>query len=106
MTGKTCTTRLATGGVCGAPAIAVFAPKFVGRGEVFYECAVHYTGPPMREPEPERLVVGARVGVIHVGVHKTGRVVKVTPTKVHVEVATYGGKATKVIVRPKTEVTT
>lgn len=48
--------------------------------------------------------VGTVVYVTHIGVTKTGRVVKVTPTKVHVEVATYGGKETKVIVRPKAEV--
>lgn len=44
------------------------------------------------------------VYVTHIGVRKCGRVVKVGRTRAHVEVATYGGKATKVIVRPIAEI--
>lgn len=55
---------------------------------------------------PVKIEVGMTVGVVHIGVRKYGEVVKVGRTRVHVKIATYGGKATKVIVRPITEVTT
>lgn len=51
--------------------------------------------------------VGDRVTVTHIGVAKTGRVVKVGRTRVHVEVVVYAGtprERTKTIVVPKTEV--
>jgi hypothetical protein len=48
--------------------------------------------------------VGEFVTVEHIGVAKTGRIVKVTPTRVAVEVVVYGGttrETTKVITRAK-----
>lgn len=51
--------------------------------------------------------VGDRVTVTHIGIAKTGRVVKVGRTRVHVEVVVYAGttrERTKTIVVPKTEV--
>lgn len=102
MTGKTCTVRYATTGVCGKPAVHRFVTKYA-EGEEFYECAEHYTGPPMREKAPA-FTVGERVTVTHVGVTKVGTVETVGRTRVGVRVATYGGKHTKVVTVPMTEV--
>jgi hypothetical protein len=55
-------------------------------------------------PRTAEIVVGTTVSVVHIGIVKVGTVVKVGTTRVHVEVPIHGGEASKVIVRPISEV--
>jgi hypothetical protein len=96
MTHTTCTIGPDTNGnTCGAPAVVTFTAS---DGTIYAECAAHAYAP-AAAAHIGVVHVGDRVMVDHVGVAKIGTVVQVAKVNVHVRVSTYGGKASKVIVR-------
>jgi hypothetical protein len=78
----TCTVgpNAVTGERCGKPAVATFTGR---DGTVYAECAEHYVP---TTPRGLGIEVGNHIRVRHAGIIKVGTVVKVTATKVHVEV--------------------
>jgi hypothetical protein len=84
-----------TGARCGAPAIISFVAR---DGRTYHECADHHVF-----LDPDAVKVGDSFPVRHCGVDKIGTVVRVTATRVVVDVPTYGGRRTARITAPRTD---
>lgn len=94
-----CTVRAATTGLCGATPVLTFKSR---SGRVYAE----HAEPEVHEPST-MVAVGSLVELTHVGVVKTGRVVRVTPTLVVATVTVGTGRTARVktVTRPRAEVT-